>query len=59
MDTISADLNLLSKDVEDSIEESQLVSRMKSIVPEYISNNSIYEYLDSGKVMNIRWGGGR
>jgi FlaA1/EpsC-like NDP-sugar epimerase len=59
MDAISADLNLLSKDVEDSIEESQLVSRMKSIVPEYISNNSVYEYLDSGKVMNIRLGGGR
>jgi len=58
MDTISADLNLLSKDVEDSIEESQLVSRMKSIVPEYISNNSVYEYLDYAKVMDIRSGGG-
>jgi FlaA1/EpsC-like NDP-sugar epimerase len=58
MDAIKADLNLLAKDVEDSIEESQLVSRMKSIVPEYISNNSIYEYLDSAKVMDIRAGGG-
>jgi FlaA1/EpsC-like NDP-sugar epimerase len=58
MDSISTDLNLLSKDVEDSIDESQLVSRMKSIVPEYISNNSIYEYLDTTKVMDIRSGGG-
>ncbi|NBO49874.1 MAG: polysaccharide biosynthesis protein [Chitinophagia bacterium] len=58
MDAINSDLNLLSKDVEDSIDESQLVSRMKSIVPEYISNNSIYEYLDTAKVMDIRSGGG-
>jgi FlaA1/EpsC-like NDP-sugar epimerase len=58
MNAINADLNLLAKDVEDSIEESQLVSRMKSIVPEYISNNSIYEYLDTAKVMDIRSGGG-
>jgi len=43
MEAISTDLNLLAKDVEDSIDESRLVSRMKSIVPEYISNNSVYE----------------
>ncbi len=59
MDAINNDLNLLSKDVETSIDESKLVSRIKSIVPEYISNNSIYEYLDTAKVMDIRSGGGR
>jgi len=54
MESISIDLDLLAKDVENSIDDSQLVSRMKSIIPEYISNNSVYEFLDSAKVMDIR-----
>jgi len=58
IDAINNDLNLLAKDVEESCDESILVSRMKSIVPEYISNNSVYEYLDSAKVIDIRLGGG-
>jgi len=56
INSINSDLILLSKDIEDSIDESQLVFRIKSIVPEYISNNSIYEYLDSGKLMSIQSG---
>ncbi len=54
MDAINTYLNLLDKDVQESIDESQLVSHMKSIVPEYMSNNSVYEFLDSAKVMGIR-----
>lgn len=30
-----------------SNDEMQLVSKMKALVPEYISNNSIYEKLDA------------
>jgi len=30
-----------------SNDEMQLVSKMKELVPEYISNNSIYEKLDA------------
>lgn len=55
---INTNLNLLEKDINDSIDENFLVSKMKSIVPEFISNNSEYEYLDGGKVMNMPfWGG--
>jgi len=35
-------------------EEAVLVSKMKAIVPEYISNNSVYEHLDAAKVVNLR-----
>ncbi len=28
-------------------DEMQIVSKMKSLVPEYISNNSVYEKLDT------------
>ena len=31
------------------------VKKMKEIVPEYKSNNSIYEQLDEAKVVNISW----
>jgi FlaA1/EpsC-like NDP-sugar epimerase len=34
-------------------EESILVSKMKAIVPEYISNNSVFEHLDGAKVVNL------
>lgn len=54
IDAIASDLNLLSKDVEDCVDDSKIVSRIKHIVPEYISKNSVYEYLDSGKVVAIR-----
>jgi FlaA1/EpsC-like NDP-sugar epimerase len=35
-------------------EEAILVSKMKAIVPEYVSNNSVFEHLDSAKVVNLR-----
>jgi predicted metal-dependent enzyme (double-stranded beta helix superfamily) len=31
-------------------DEMQLVSKMKELVPEYISNNSIYEKLDASVI---------
>jgi FlaA1/EpsC-like NDP-sugar epimerase len=36
-----------------SCEEAVLVSKMKEIVPEYISNNSVFEHLDAVKVVNL------
>ena len=33
-----------------SNDEMQLVSKMKELVPEYISNNSIYEKLDASVI---------
>ncbi len=51
---ISAYFSKLSEEINNQVEDSNLVSRMKSIVPEFKSKNSIYEELDSGKVMNIR-----
>jgi len=35
-------------------EEAVLVSKMKAIVPEYISNNSVFEHLDTAKVVNLK-----
>lgn len=35
-------------------EEAILVSKMKTIVPEYVSNNSIYEHLDAIRVVNLK-----
>jgi FlaA1/EpsC-like NDP-sugar epimerase len=46
----------LSEEINSQVEESYLVSRMKVIVPEFKSNNSVYEELDFGKVMDIRRG---
>ena len=34
-------------------DESVLVASMKRMVPEYISKNSVFEYLDMGKVVGI------
>jgi hypothetical protein len=35
-------------------EEAVLVSKMKAIVPEYISNNSVFEHLDEHKVIIMK-----
>jgi FlaA1/EpsC-like NDP-sugar epimerase len=51
---IGAYFSKLSEDINTQVEESHLVSRIKSMVPEFKSNNSIYEKLDFGKVMDIR-----
>lgn len=40
-------LNLLEKQI-----DVEIVSKMKSIVPEYLSNNSIFEHLDPEKEIN-------
>jgi FlaA1/EpsC-like NDP-sugar epimerase len=53
---IGAYFSKLSEEINTQVEESHLVSRMKSIVPEFKSNNSVYEELDFGKVMDIRGG---
>lgn len=37
---------------QNSMNEMQLVSKMKELVPEFLSNNSVYEQLD-GKVINL------
>ena len=34
-------------------DESQLVASMKRMVPEYISQNSVFEHLDFGKVVGM------
>ena len=36
-----------------SVSEEEVVSVMKSLVPEYISNNSVFEELDQAKVIAI------
>jgi FlaA1/EpsC-like NDP-sugar epimerase len=35
-------------------DESLLVSKMKTLIPEYISNNSVYEQLDSIRVVSLQ-----
>ena len=53
-----AEINIFFREFSDFIslncEEAVLVSKMKAIVPEYISNNSVFENLDSAKVVNLR-----
>jgi FlaA1/EpsC-like NDP-sugar epimerase len=53
---IGAYFSKLSEEINSQVEESHLVSRMKTIVPEFKSNNSVYEELDFAKVMDIRGG---
>ncbi len=36
-----------------NVDESILVAKMKAMIPEYISNNSVFEHLDSAKVVNF------
>lgn len=45
--------NQFSDFVSLNCEESVLVSKMKAIVPEYISNNSVFEHLDTTRVVNF------
>jgi FlaA1/EpsC-like NDP-sugar epimerase len=54
---IGACFTQFAEEVNAQVEESHLVSKMKSIVPEFKSNNSIFEELDFAKVMDIRGGG--
>jgi FlaA1/EpsC-like NDP-sugar epimerase len=54
---ISEYISKLSEDISAAVEESYLVSKMKVIVPEFKSNNSLYEALDSTRVIDIQRGG--
>jgi FlaA1/EpsC-like NDP-sugar epimerase len=54
---IEANFSELSNKINTQIEESHLVAKIKSIVPEFKSNNSVYEELDFVKVMDIQGGG--
>ena len=51
---INTFFNQFSDFVSLNCEESVLVSKMKTIVPEYISNNSVFEHLDVAKVLNLK-----
>jgi hypothetical protein len=44
----------LSHHVSLNCEDNVLVSKIKAIVPEYISNNSVFEHLDAAKVVHLR-----
>jgi FlaA1/EpsC-like NDP-sugar epimerase len=52
-----AEINVFFRDFSDFVSlncnEAVLVSKMKAIVPEYISNNSVFEHLDAAKVVNL------
>ena len=50
---INTFFNQFSDFVSFNCEESVLVSKMKAIVPEYISNNSVFEHLDATRVVNF------
>ena len=50
---INTFFNQFSDFVSLNCEESVLVSKMKAIVPEYISNNSVFEHLDATRVVNF------
>jgi FlaA1/EpsC-like NDP-sugar epimerase len=54
LDELKLVITQLADDVQNAVEESLIVSRVKTVVPEYISNNSIYESLDGGKLINLR-----
>jgi len=55
---IEENFSELSEEINIQVEESLLVLKMKSILPEFKSNNSIYEELDFAKVRDIRGVGG-
>jgi FlaA1/EpsC-like NDP-sugar epimerase len=50
---INTFFNQFSDFVSLNSEEAVLVAKMKAIVPEYISNNSVFEHLDEAKVVNL------
>jgi FlaA1/EpsC-like NDP-sugar epimerase len=52
--TLSACLEELIAQVEQNADEAILVLKMKEFIPEYISNNSIFENLDVAKVVAFK-----
>ena len=50
---INSFFNQFSDFVSLNCEESVLVSKMKAIVPEYISKNSVFEHLDTTRVVKF------
>lgn len=51
---ITGCFNSLCAFVDEVTEESVLVSKMKEFVPEFLSNNSVFEQLDNTKVVSMR-----
>jgi len=51
---LSIGISNLEKAILDAVSEEEVVAIMKSLVPEYISNNSVFEELDQAKVVGIR-----
>jgi FlaA1/EpsC-like NDP-sugar epimerase len=49
MDVVNASFDSLFELAKDPMATMQLVAKMKEIVPEFVSNNSVYEKLDQGK----------
>ena len=51
---LSACLSDLIEKVDQNVNEAVLVAKMKELIPEYISNNSIFEELDVAKVVAFK-----
>ncbi|MFN5423113.1 MAG: polysaccharide biosynthesis protein [bacterium] len=52
--SVSACLSTLFDHVNQNAEEAILVAKMKEVIPEYISNNSIFEELDVAKIVAFK-----
>jgi FlaA1/EpsC-like NDP-sugar epimerase len=50
---VSQGFDLFSELILMNVDESILVSKLKALIPEYISNNSVFEHLDSAKVVTL------
>jgi FlaA1/EpsC-like NDP-sugar epimerase len=46
--------NKLSEEIDCQHEDFRIVSLLKSVVPEFISNNSVYEYLDNARIIDLK-----
>lgn len=53
-ENLSACVSMLFDQVSQNAEESIMVAKMKEVIPEYISNNSIFEELDIAKVVAFK-----
>jgi len=47
-DFINSEIQNIFNYIESGVEDSVIVSKLKFIIPEFISNNSVFEHLDSG-----------
>lgn len=53
-ENLSDCLTTLLNQVNQNVEEAILVAKMKEVIPEYISNNSIFEELDIARVVSFK-----